>query len=53
MVTLETVEPLTVRVEIVNPMLAVMVNVWLFPDVTVTEPVGEIEPPVPAEAVIV
>ncbi len=51
--TVVTVEPFTVSVEIVNPLLAVMVKVWLFPDVTVTDPDGEIEPPVPAEAVIV
>ncbi len=51
--TVVTVEPFTVSVEIVNPLLAVMVKAWLFPDVTVTDPDGEIEPPVPAEAVIV
>ena len=53
MLTVVTVEPFTVSVEIVNPLLTVMVKVWLFPDVSVTDPDGEIEPPVPAEAVIV
>jgi len=35
------------------PMLGMNVNVCELPCVTETEPVGEIEPPVPAEAVMV
>jgi hypothetical protein len=34
------------------PELAVMVNAWLAPWLTETEPEGEMLPPVPAEAVI-
>jgi hypothetical protein len=36
-----------------KPELGVIVNVWLAPELTVTEPVGEIVPPAPADAAIV
>ena len=51
--TIETVEPFTVNTEIEKPPLAEIENVRLLPDVTETEPEGEIDPPVPADAVTV
>jgi hypothetical protein len=44
--------PSTLTSEIAYPLLGVIVNVTESPDLTVTAPLGEIEPPIPAVAVI-
>jgi hypothetical protein len=41
--------PSTTTLATWKPEFAVIVNCWLAPEFTVTEPEGEIEPPVPAE----
>ena len=51
-VTLPTEVPLTVTSAIWKPLSAVMVKVTLSPTLAVTVPLGLIEPPLPAEAVM-
>ena len=45
-------EPSTVTLLTLYPADGVMRKVWLVPELTLTLPEGEMEPPVPAEAVI-
>ena len=51
--TAPTELPSTSTLEIVYPVLAAMVNVWLDPPLTEIAPDGDSEPPVPAVAVMV